>query len=302
MTRRRALRAGRLGRRARSGDSITGSERSPRSSGPPVLRTRSGPLVLDRVALVGILNATPDSFSDGGRHLDPGRAAAAAAEMVAEGAAMLDVGAESTRPGAPPVPADEERRRLLPVLRAVRAAVRVPISVDTSKATIVRLALEEGADVVNDVSAGRFDPALLPLCAEQGIPVVLMHMQGTPVTMQLDPRYADVVAEVAAFLAERAAAAIVVDPGIGFGKTVAHNCALLARLDLVASLGYPVLVGVSRKGFIGQLLGERPTGERLHGTAAAVALAVARGARLVRVHEVGAMRDVVRVAEAVVGA
>src|SRR6266566_4386794 len=225
MTRRRALRAGRLGRRARSGDSITGSERSPRPSGPPVLRTRSGPLVLDRVALVGILNATPDSFSDGGRHLDPGRAAAA--EMVAEGAAMVDVGAESTRPGAPPVPADEERRRLLPVLRAVRAAVRVPISVDTSKATIVRLALEEGADVVNDVSAGRFDPALLPLCAEQGVPVVLMHMQGTPVTMQLDPRYADVVAEVAAFLAERAgaaraagvaAAAIVVDPGIGFGK------------------------------------------------------------------------------------
>ncbi|HKC83746.1 MAG TPA: dihydropteroate synthase, partial [bacterium] len=148
-------------------------------------------------------------------------------------------------------------------------------------------------------------------CAEQGVPVVLMHMQGTPVTMQLDPRYADVVAEVAAFLAERAGAAraagvaadaIVVDPGIGFGKTVAHNCALLARLDLVASLGYPVLVGVSRKGFIGQLLGERPTSERLLGTAAAVALAVARGARLVRVHEVGAMRDVARVAEAVVGA
>src|SRR5213596_3201594 len=207
MTRRRALRAGRLGRRARSGDSITGSERSPRPSGPPVLRTRSGPLVLDRVALVGILNATPDSFSDGGRHLDPGRAAAAAAEMVAEGAAMLDVGAESTRPGAPPVPADEERRRLLPVLRAVRAAVRVPISVDTSKATIVRLALEEGADVVNDVSAGRLDPGLLPLCAERGVPVVLMHMQGVPATMQDDPCYGDVVAEVAAFLAERARAA-----------------------------------------------------------------------------------------------
>src|SRR5919198_885963 len=308
MTRRRALRAGRLGRRARSGDSITGSE-SPApptaSSGPPVLRTRSGPLVLERVALVGILNATPDSFSDGGRHLDPGRAAAAAAEMVAEGAAMLDVGAESTRPGAPPVPADEERRRLLPVLRAVRAAVRVPLSVDTTKAAIARLALDEGADLVNDVSAGRFDPALLPLCAEQGVPVVLMHMQGTPVTMQVDPRYGDVVAEVAAFLAERAQVAraagvapdaIVIDPGIGFGKTVAHNCALLARLDLVASLGYPVLVGVSRKGFIGQLLGGRATGERLHGTAAAVALAVAKGARLVRVHDVGAMRDVVRVA------
>src|SRR5256886_15002014 len=264
MTRRRALRAGRLGRRARSGDSITGSERSARPSGPPVLRTRSGPLVLDRVALVGILNATPDSFSDGGRQLDPGRAAAAAAEMVAGGAAMLDGGAESTRPGAPPVPGEEERRRLLPVLRAVRAAVRVPISVDTSKAAIARLALEEGADVVNDVSAGRLDPGLLPLCAERGVPVVLMHMQGVPATMQDDPCYGDLVAEVAAFLAERARAAraagvaddaIVVDPGIGFGKTVAPNLALLRRLDLVASLGYPVLVGVSRKGFIGQLLG-----------------------------------------------
>jgi len=272
---------------------------------------RSGPLVLDHVALVGVLNATPDSFSDGGQHLDPARAAAAAERMVAEGAAMLDVGGESTRPGARPVAVEEERRRLLPVLRAVRAAVRVPVSVDTTKAAIARLALDEGADLVNDVSAGRFDPALLPLCAERGVPVVLMHMQGTPVTMQADPRYGDVVAEVAAFLAERARAAlaagvaadgIVVDPGIGFGKTVAHNCALLARLDLVASLGYPVLVGVSRKGFIGELLGGRAAGERLHGTAAAVALAVAKGARLVRVHDVGAMRDVVRVAEAVVGA
>ena len=166
--------------------------------GPPALRTRSGPLVLDRTALVGILNATPDSFSDPGLHLDPGRAAAAAAEMVAQGAAMLDVGAESTRPGATPVPADEERRRLLPVLRAVRTAVRVPISVDTSKAAIARLALDHGADVVNDVSAGRFDPALLPLCAERGVPVILMHMQGVPATMQDAPCYADVVAEVGA--------------------------------------------------------------------------------------------------------
>src|SRR3989441_7102202 len=219
MTRRRALRAGRLGRRARSGDSVTGSESPARSSGPPVLRTRSGPLVLDRVALVGILNATPDSFSDGGRRRGRGRAAAAAAEMVAEGAAMLDVGAESTRPGARPVPADEERSRLLPVLRAVRAAVRVPLSVDTSKAAIARLALEEGADVVNDVSAGRFDPALLPLCAERGVPVVLMHMQGTPVTMQADPRYRDVVAEAAAFLAQRAGAAraagVAAGPSVG---------------------------------------------------------------------------------------
>jgi dihydropteroate synthase len=267
-----------------------------------------GPLALDRVVLVGILNATPDSFSDGGGHLDPGRAAAAAAEMVSAGARLLDLGAESTRPGAAPVPADEERRRLLPVLRAVRAAVGVPLSVDTMKADVARLALDEGADVVNDVSAGRFDPEMLPLCARRGAPVVLMHMQGTPATMQRDPRYTDVVTEVAAFLAERARTAIdagvapdavVVDPGIGFGKTVAHNCRLLRRLDLIAALGYPVLVGVSRKGFIGGLLGGRATEARLHGTAAAVALAVAGGARLLRVHDVAAMRDVVAVAEAI---
>ena len=288
-------------------------ERAPPTAltGHPVLRTRSGPLPLDRVVLVGILNATPDSFSDGGLHLDPARAAAAAADLVAEGARMLDLGAESTRPGAAPVPPDEERKRLLPVLRAVRAAVGVPISIDTTKADVAREALDAGADLVNDVSAGRFDPNMLPLCARTGVPVVLMHMQGTPATMQVDPRYEDVVTEVCAFLAARARAAleagvapdaVVVDPGIGFGKTVEHNCRLLRRLDLIAALGYPVLVGVSRKGFIGGLLGGRATGARLHGTAAAVALAVAGGARLVRVHDVAAMRDVVAVAEAVASA
>jgi dihydropteroate synthase len=281
------------------------------TGGHPVLRTRSGPLSLDRVALVGILNATPDSFSDGGVHLDPGRAAETALAMAAAGAGMLDLGAESTRPGAAPVPAAEERRRLLPVLRAVRTAVRLPISVDTTKADVAAAALDAGADVVNDVSAGRWDAEMLPLCARERVPVVLMHMRGTPATMQRDPRYTDVVTEVRDFLAARAAAArtagipadaIILDPGIGFGKTVAHNCRLLRRLDLLAALGYPVLVGVSRKGFIGELAGGRASGERLHGTAAAVALAVAGGARLVRVHDVAAMRDVVRVAEAVAGA
>ena len=281
------------------------------TGGHPVLRTRSGPLSLDRVALVGILNATPDSFSDGGVHLDPGRAAETALAMAAAGAGMLDLGAESTRPGAAPVPAAEERRRLLPVLRAVRTAVRLPISVDTTKADVAAAALDAGADIVNDVSAGRWDADMLPLCARERVPVVLMHMQGTPATMQRDPRYTDVVTEVRDFLGARGAAArasgvpadaIVVDPGIGFGKTVAHNCRLLRRLDLLAALGYPVLVGVSRKGFIGELAGGRASGERLHGTAAAVALAVAGGARLVRVHDVAAMRDVVRVAEAVAGA
>jgi dihydropteroate synthase len=280
---------------------------------PPeaVLHTRSGPVSLARPAVVGVLNATPDSFSDGGVHLDPGRAAAAAEAMVADGARMLDLGGESTRPGASPVDAAEERRRLLPVLRAVRAAVRVPLSVDTTKAEIARLALAEGADLVNDVSAGRLDPGMLPLCAREGVPVVLMHMQGTPATMQDEPRYTDVVKEVADFLAERAQAAltagvaadaIILDPGIGFGKTLEHNCLLLRRLDLQAALGYPLMVGVSRKGFIGRLLGGRATEGRILGTAAAVALAVAGGARLVRVHDVAAMRDVIAVAEAVVGA
>ncbi len=281
-------------------------------AGPrPALRTRAGILALDRTVVVGVLNATPDSFSDGGLHQDPARAAAAAAEMVAEGARMLDLGAESTRPGATPVPPDEELRRLLPVLRAVRTAVRVPLSVDTTKAAVAEAAIAEGADVVNDVSAGRLDAAMFASCAAAGVPIVLMHMQGTPATMQAEPRYGDVVAEVTAFLGERAAAAraagiapdgIVLDPGIGFGKTVDQNCRLLRRLDALVALGYPVLVGVSRKSFLGRLLGGRDVGARLFGTAAAVALAVAGGAKLVRVHDVAAIHDVVVVSEAVLGA
>lgn len=299
----------------------SGAPRPPRpEAGPPpppaaarghVLRTRSGPLSLDRTVVVGVLNATPDSFSDGGLHLDPVRAAEAAGAMVGAGAGMLDLGAESTRPGAAAVPPEEEMRRLLPVLRAVRAAVRVPLSVDTTKAAVARAALDLGADAVNDTSAGQSDPAMLALCAATRVPVVLMHMQGTPATMQVRPQYGDVVAEVMAFLAARAAAAraagvpgdaIVVDPGIGFGKTREHNLLLLRRLDVLAGLGYPILVGVSRKRFIGEVLGGRGTGERLLGTAAAVALAVVGGARLVRVHDVGPMRDVVLVTEAVLGA
>jgi dihydropteroate synthase len=231
--------------------------------------------------------------------------------MVAAGAGMLDIGAESTRPGAAPVPRDEELRRLLPVLRAVRAAVPVPLSVDTAKAEVARAAIGEGADVINDVSAGRQDAAMFASCAAAGVPIVLMHMQGTPITMQAAPRYGDVVGEVASFLQERALTAraagipgdaIVLDPGIGFGKTVAQNCQLLRRLDALVALGYPVLVGVSRKSFLGRLLGGRDAGERLFGTAAAVALAVAGGAKLLRVHDVGAIHDVVVVSEAVLGA
>ncbi len=283
----------------------------PLGTGGPLLRMRSAALDLGQPVVVGILNATPDSFSDGGQHLDPRRAAEAAQAMVAAGARMLDLGAESTRPGAPPVPANEELRRLLPVLRAVRAAVLVPLSVDTRKAVVAEAALAAGADLVNDVSAGCFDPAMLPLCATEAVPVVLMHMQGAPETMQHAPHYEDVVTEVRAFLGRRARAAeaagiaadaIVLDPGIGFGKTVRHNCRLLHRLDALVALGYPVLVGVSRKSFVGELLGGRQPAERLLGTAAAVAIAIANGARLIRVHDVAAMRDVTIVAEAVTGA
>src|SRR5262249_10410272 len=200
----------------------------------------------------------------------------------------------------PPVAAREERRRLLPVLDAVRRAVAVPLAGDTRKAEVAEAALDAGADIVNDVSAGRFDRRMLPLCARTGVPVVLMHMRGRPATMQRRPAYRDVVSEVAAFLVRRVAAArlagvardaIVVDPGIGFGKTVAHNVALLAHLDVLAALGYPVLVGVSRKGFLGALLGGAGVGERLYGTAAAGALAGGGGARLLRGRDVGAMGD-----------
>src|SRR5262245_28640583 len=209
--------------------SARSASRTPRPRRPerarersPVLATRSGPLALDRPILVGVLNATPDSFSDGGLHLDPGRAAAAAQAMVAEGAAALDLGVESTRPGATPVTAGKELRRLLPVLEAVRRAVPVPLAIDTTKAEVAAAALDAGADIVNDVSAGRFDRRMLRLCARARVPVVLMHMRGRPPTMQRRPAYRDVVAEVVAFLARRAAAArlagvspaaIVVDPG-----------------------------------------------------------------------------------------
>lgn len=266
---------------------------------------------LARTVVVGVLNATPDSFSGGGRVLTPRRAAHAAAEMVDAGAGMLDLGAESTRPGATPVSAADELARLLPMLRAVRRAVAVPLSVDTMKADVARAALDAGADLVNDVTAGRFDRGMLPLCARAGVPIVLMHMRGTPRTMQRQARYRDVTVAVIEFLRLRVRAAvaagiapaqIVLDPGLGFAKLARHSYALLRELPRLVALGHPVLVGASRKRFIGQALDDAPVGDRLFGTAAAVALAVQGGARLVRVHDVAAMRDVVRVTEAVLAA
>src|SRR5687767_14545668 len=261
-------------------------------------------------AVMGIVNVTPDWFSDGGRFLDVGRAVEHGLKLAAAGAAVLDVGGESTRPGSQSVPADEQRRRTVPVIErlAAESSERVVISIDTADVSVAAAALEAGATVVNDITAGR-DAAMMPLVAEAGAGYVFMHMQGTPATMQLDPRYDDVVAEVGAFLAERRAAAndagigddrLVADPGLGFGKTVTHNLALLALLDDIArAAGVPVLVGPSRKGFIGVAGGAPgeplPVGEREDGTLAAVVWALDHGASMVRVHDVGPAVEAVRV-------
>jgi dihydropteroate synthase len=259
-----------------------------------------------RCLVMGVVNATPDSFSDGGRHLDPRAAVRHGLALAAEGADVIDVGGESTRPGAGYVDAAIELARVIPVVEELSRGAGVPISVDTRKAVVARAALDAGAAMVNDVSAGRDDPDLLKVVAEAGVPLVLMHMRGTPATMQDDPRYDDVVAEVEAFLAARCAAAeaagvapeqLVVDPGIGFGKRDEHNYALLGGLARLTRPGHPVLVGVSRKGFIGRALGVGAD-QRLEGTEAAVAWVVERGARIVRVHDVAPIRRIVRMTEA----
>jgi dihydropteroate synthase len=264
--------------------------------------------VAARVQVMGILNVTPDSFSDGGLFAATGAAVRHGLELAAQGADIVDVGGESTRPGAEEVDAADEAARVVPVIRALARECGVPISVDTTKASVAEAALEAGAVIVNDVSALRSDPAMTALVAGSGAGVVLMHMLGTPRTMQADPRYGDVVEEVAGALLGWAAAAeaagigrerIVVDPGIGFGKTVAHNLSLLRRLDRLVDAGYPVLVGPSRKSFIGTVLG-LGVEDRLEGTAAAVAWSVAAGARIVRVHDVRPMVRVVRLVEAIV--
>lgn len=262
-----------------------------------VLRFHQEPLIM------GILNVTPDSFYDGGRYTSVNRAVDRAKQMEAEGADLIDIGGESTRPGAEPIDEAEELRRVLPVIDAVCRAVTVPVSVDTTKASVARRAIDLGAVIVNDVSALRFDPTMAAVVAETGAGLVLMHMQGTPQTMQKCPHYENVLEEVHGFLRERMTYAesrgisrtqIVLDPGIGFGKLQEHNLDILANLRMLTSLTRPLLIGVSRKAFIGQLL-DRPESERVWGTAATVALAVQQGAGILRVHDVGAMRDVVKV-------
>jgi dihydropteroate synthase len=256
---------------------------------------------------MGIVNVTPDSFSDGGLFLDPQRAIEHGRELASEGADLLDVGGESTRPGAAAVSAAEERERVEPVVAGLLAGGSAPVSIDTSKASVAEAALDAGASWVNDVTALRGDPDLAALCADRGCEVVLMHMLGTPRTMQDDPRYEDVVEDVRAFLSERVDAAvdagigeerIMVDPGIGFGKTLAHNLELLRRLGELRSLGRPILVGASRKSFIGRLTG-REVGERLGGSLAAAVLAHRAGVAVLRVHEVRETRDALLTADAV---
>lgn len=256
---------------------------------------------------MGILNVTPDSFSDGGRYLQPSAACDRAAAMVDEGADLIDIGGESTRPGATPVPAEEELRRVIPVVRALAPGLPVPVSVDTRKAVVAREALEAGASLINDVTALRGDPEMPAVVARAGAPVVLMHMQGTPDTMQRAPHYADVVAEITDWLRAAATEArargvaedrILIDPGLGFGKRPEHNLRLLRSLDRLVETGYPVVVGPSRKSMIGAVVGGDPD-DRLMGTAAAVAWAAAAGAAVVRVHDVKAMRQVVDMVEAV---
>jgi dihydropteroate synthase len=256
---------------------------------------------------MGVLNVTPDSFSDGGRRLDPARAIADGVAMASDGADIVDIGGESTRPGAQPVSAGEEMDRVLPVIEGLRRASGAPISIDTYKAQVASAALNAGGDIINDISALRFDTEMAGLAAREQVPVILMHMRGTPRTMQLEPRYDDVVAEVRAFLAERASFAvaagvardqIVIDPGIGFGKTIEHNLRLLRELPQLVSLGYPLLIGASRKRFIGKIL-DLEADERLEGSLATAVAAVMHGANIVRVHDVKETWRAVRMADAI---
>ena len=264
-------------------------------------------LKLDRTRVMGIVNVTPDSFSDGGAHASAEAAVAHGLALAAQGADILDVGGESTRPGAAPVPLEEELRRVVPVIERLARETALPVSVDTRKPEVMRAAVQAGAGMVNDVGALRGDGAL-ETAAALGVPVVLMHMLGEPGSMQDDPRYDDVVAEVHRFLAERIFAAelagiarknIVVDPGFGFGKTTGHNVLLLAGLERFAELGVPLLAGLSRKRSIGELTGRAVPGERVAGSVAAHLLAAQRGAAIVRVHDVAATVDALKVWEAV---
>ncbi len=276
---------------------------------PAPIRAGNLSMHFDRCPYVmGIVNVTPDSFSDGGKFFDRKQAVDLALRLVEEGADILDVGGESTRPGSDPVSEEEEIRRVLPVIEAVVKYTTAPVSIDTTKSGVAKAALDAGAAMVNDVSALRFDDKMGAVVAAAGVPLVVMHMRGIPKSMQAGPiEYRDLMGELRVFLEEAVKRAvdagvgqeqIIVDPGIGFGKMPEHNLTILNRIGELRALGRPVLVGPSRKAFIGKILG-RDVNQRLHGTAAAVAAAVLGGAHILRVHDAGPMRDVVGVAQAI---
>jgi len=275
---------------------------------PDILEWPSGKLDYSGGAVVmGILNVTPDSFSDGGQFTDVETAVARGVEMARQGAAIIDIGPESTRPGADAVPADEQIIRAVPVIEALLRQIDIPISIDTRIPKVALVAIEAGASIINDTTA-MADEEMTQLAVRSQVPVILMHMQGTPQTMQTDPRYVDVVAEVSEYLMERAKMAeeagiaaerIILDPGIGFGKSTEHNLLLLNHLDRLCGLGYRVLLGASRKRFIGQVTGKENPSDRVFGTAATTAIAIAKGASIVRVHDVAETADVVKVANAI---
>jgi dihydropteroate synthase len=258
---------------------------------------------------MGVLNVTPDSFSDGGLFAGHDAAVGHARSMASQGADIIDIGGESTRPGAEPLTEEEELRRILPVIERIAAELPVPLSVDTYKARVAQKALAAGASIVNDISGLRFSPDMAQVVADHGAAVVLMHIKGTPRDMQVNPVYADVVGEIMDYLEESASIAlkagvgrerILVDPGIGFGKTVQHNLEIIDRLDEFKTLGFPIVLGTSRKRFIGTVLNIPEPRDRVEGTAATVAMAIQRGAHVVRVHDVGYMTKVARMTDAIV--
>jgi dihydropteroate synthase len=262
-----------------------------------------------RTCIMGILNVTPDSFSDGGLYVDPGRALAHAREMVAAGADILDIGGESTRPGALPLSEEEELGRIIPLIERCSAELSVPISVDTYKSTVAKKALQAGASIVNDITGLRFSPDMARVVADAGAAVVVMHIKGTPRDMQQNPVYRDVVGEILSYLdhgieiAEKAGIdreQVLIDPGIGFGKTLEHNLVILNRLEEFRALGRPIVLGTSRKKFIGAVLDIAQPDQRIDGTAATVALGIERGASVVRVHDVARMVQVARMTDAIV--
>ncbi|MDA8106970.1 MAG: dihydropteroate synthase [Nitrospiraceae bacterium] len=261
-----------------------------------------------KTCIMGILNVTPDSFSDGGLHFDKSVAVGRGVRMVEEGADIIDIGGESTRPGSDPLPLEEELQRVVPVIESLSAKVTVPISIDTYKAEVARRALDAGASIVNDISGLRFDPGMAGVVSASKVPVVVMHIKGSPRNMQQSPVYEALIPEILDYLRGSIAIAleagvseekIIIDPGIGFGKTFDHNLEILHNLNRFALLGRPILIGPSRKAFIGRILDNAPPQERIYGTAAAVAISIMKEANIIRVHDVMEMVQVARVADAV---